>query len=163
MTGLQLRAAQPRDMETVFMMGFDVWRDGLSREEYLAACQISPKFEKGKWWVLETAEGKIMSSLITYSLAKGVVGLGSIATDYEFRKQGFASELIRQVITYLEGSKAVQAFFLFSDIDPTFYEKLGFGVVGRRVPGHPHTVCMVRPDNIRHLYGEDGYSLPSYF
>lgn len=51
------------------------------------------------------------------------VGIGHVETPEAHRGQGHATKLLRSV---MEGSPDAQAFLLFSDIEPGFYERLGF-------------------------------------
>ncbi|NJL71240.1 MAG: hypothetical protein HC888_06325 [Candidatus Competibacteraceae bacterium] len=62
------RRAKPDEMDKIYEMGRDVWAEGSDRAEYLAACRTSTKYSKGTWYVLEDADAKPVSSLITYKL-----------------------------------------------------------------------------------------------
>ena len=112
-------------MDDIYLMGYDAWGDGETQAEYLNICSSSPKYARGRWYVLANGDERLVSSLITYKLAPDVFGLGSIATLPGLRRQGLAARLIEGVLHAMkdEGAKAV---FLFSDIDPQYYEKLGF-------------------------------------
>lgn len=97
---MYLRLAEPDELDIVYLMGFDVWGDGLSLDEYLSCCRSNGKYSKGTWYVLVEKE-QVVSALIVYSgtfgLQKGCFGLGSIATHPQLRHKGYASKLIHLV------------------------------------------------------------------
>jgi predicted N-acetyltransferase YhbS len=151
--------AENDDMDAIYMMGFDVWREALDIESYLRTCRESKKYQGGRWFVLE-AEGRLVSSMIVYSggfaLPVNSLGFGSIATHPQSRGQGFGSSLISGVIE-LQICHAASAIYLHSDIAPAFYEGFGFLPLSESRPG---AMCMVRP-------GSDAKPtcspLPNYF
>ncbi|MFD6211426.1 GNAT family N-acetyltransferase, partial [Peribacillus sp. NPDC060253] len=103
----KIREATDKDMEVVYMMGYDVWGDNMLSQEYVTMCQGSSKYKKGKWYVLEETDTKeLLSSLIVYELNLSedllVRGIGSIATPLHLRQKGYASILIEEVINKLE-------------------------------------------------------------
>lgn len=156
-----VRTPEPREMEGVFLMGFDAWAGGKSRERYLAGCRNSPHYRQGRWYVLAPG-GEIVSSLITYQdlfrLPPGCHGIGSVATVPACRGQGHGSRLVRSVVGGLAtaGSRGV---FLFSEVGERFYRDLGFSRTAnaRHANG---SLCMLRAF-------EDGGALrshtPDYF
>lgn len=142
------------------MMGFDVWGSGHSAKRYLQSCATSPKYQSGLWLVLECDTG-LVSSLLLYSEGFGLpakaLGLGSLATAPNERRQGFGAYLLRGVLAS-ERCRAAPAIYLHSDIAPGFYEQFGFEEIGESAPG---TMCMVR----RAPSGDAAESLvpPTYF
>ncbi|MEZ8699289.1 GNAT family N-acetyltransferase [Vibrio lentus] len=126
---MYLRLAEPDELDIVYLMGFDVWGDGLSLDEYLSCCRSNGKYSKGTWYVLVEKE-QVVSALIVYSgtfgLQKGFFGVGSIATHPQLRHKGYASKLIHLVKRELFASKHCKALYLHSDIDQQFYHRLGF-------------------------------------
>ncbi|MEZ8313024.1 GNAT family N-acetyltransferase [Vibrio splendidus] len=130
---MHLRKAELHELDTIYTMGFDVWGNGLSLDDYLTACRNSEKYLSGTWYVL-VAKDNVVSSLIVYrdmfSLAKGCCGIGSVATQQELRHKGYASELINLVRTELFTRHNCKALYLHSDIEHQFYNKLGFVNVG---------------------------------
>lgn len=54
----KLRKATSKDMNIVYMMGYDVWGNNMSPKEYLVMCQGSSKYKLGQWYVLEETEKK---------------------------------------------------------------------------------------------------------
>lgn len=155
-----IRKPTADEMNCVFMMGYDTWGEGQAKSDYLTECHASPKYKKGFWHVLDNGE-QIVSSLITYQnnfgLADRCYGIGSISTHPKFRKMGHASFLIRGVIQQIETAGAA-AIYLFSDIDPRFYETFGFLLAPGTKCGDSH--CMVREIAPAAHSVKD---LPSYF
>lgn len=134
-----IRNAEDSEMEEIYLMGFDVWSDGLDRDEYITSCMQSTKYKKGTWKVLIDGDN-LLSSLIVYSLRENIFGIGSIATPERFRKKGFASTLIQKVIDDMKPYS--KAFFLYADIDPKFYEKFGFIELDIKYQKYKETKCM---------------------
>lgn len=142
-------------------MGVDAWAEGSSEHKFLEACYASPKYRQGSWYVL--AEGaQLLSSLIMYSLGDHCVGIGSIATPPALRGKGFASTLVQQLVREMEASDPDAIFFLYSDIRPEFYEKLGFTQLPRAAQRYRTSVCMARgKDTAR--FTRDASRTPEYF
>lgn len=157
---MQIRNATPQEMNEIYMMGFDVWADGASEDDYLEGCHNSPKYKKGSWWVLED-QGKLVSSLIVYNLGEGIYGIGSIATPPECRRQGYASRLTESVSEELE--EQAKAIFLFADIKPEFYEKLGYVRLPANLQKYDSSTCMVRSTKDEQIWNQKSVDLPTYF
>ena len=161
MSALNVRQANHEDLEEIYLMGSDAWSEGVSIASYLDGCRNSAKYRQGKWHVL-SVNGKLVASLITYEncfrLPEGFHGVGSVATSIDARRCGYASALIRAVASELEDAGSA-GIFLFSDIDPNFYQALGFEVIGdQKSTGSTH--CMLQ------VFQESGglqYAVPSYF
>lgn len=153
---MQIRTACRHELDIIYLMGFDVWGEGLSRDEYLAGCQSSKKYQSGAWYVLVVDE-KPVSSLIVYSdlfgLGQGCFGIGSLATDPAMRGKGFGSQLLRGVTEMLLNAPNTVATFLHADIGHHYYERLGY----RRIPGGED--CMYFSLGLSRYVGEP----PTYF
>lgn len=137
-----VREPTDAELDAVYLMGIDAWSDDLTREQYLETCRTSPKYRRGRWWILEH-EGGPVSSLLVYQghfgLPEGCAGIGSVATPKDLRGQGFASRLITRVVDRL-AARGHRAVFLFSDVDPAFYLRLGFS----RLHEPADSRCLVR-------------------
>ena len=144
-----VRRARSDELDRVHLHGRDAWGDGLSEVAWLDECRASAKYAAGTWHVLE-ADGEPVASLIVYegrfSLPPGAHGIGSVATSPAARHRGHASALVTGVAARLETAGS-HGIWLFSDIDPGFYARLGFDTVR----AFDDTVCMVRgpPDRSR--------------
>ncbi|MFJ7640065.1 GNAT family N-acetyltransferase [Peribacillus sp. NPDC097225] len=161
---LKIRKATSEDMESVYLMGYDVWGENMPSDEYITMCNQSSKYKKGTWYILENPETKeVISSLIVYELpsSEGSTsrGIGSIATPFTLRKRGYASALIQQVIQELERNEKCTDFFLYSDIGMEFYNKLKFIELPPAKQKYKDSICMYySKENDR-----DPFEIPDYF
>lgn len=163
------RLAKPTDMDAVYMMGFDVWSAGASKDDYLAACRTSEKYAKGTWYVLEDADGTPVSALITYKFdpvnGKPAIGIGSITTVPAQRKHGHASQLLWDVMGKFHARDGSQVFFLHADVDPKFYEKRDFVRLPDKYQTRAGSTVMIRcPKELREiLLANPEFTAPGYF
>lgn len=145
----------PQGMDVIYSMGFDVWGDGQSLQNYLMDCRQSSKYQSGTWQML-CINDEPVSSLIVYEnqfgLSKNCYGIGSVATAPVHRRRGYAAHLISEITQRLLSQQKANAIYLHSDIDTDFYRKLGFESVG--VSG-----CMI----LRGKYFNGNFCTPSYF
>jgi predicted N-acetyltransferase YhbS len=166
---LIFRKATDSDLPFIFENGFDAWNSGLSLPDYIETCTASPKYKKGQWWVLENADGIIVSSLITYPMqihpALKCIGIGSVATKPIHRGQGIAAHLMRSVISEFESHERPQVFLLYSDLGPKYYEQFGFSALSSQFQTKPGSVCMVRcsADFPSSVLDSPDLALPAYF
>lgn len=135
-------------------MGYDAWGEQQTLTDYLQACQSSTKYQQGTWWVLEE-QRQLLSSFISYELSDHLLGIGSVSTDPIYRHQGDASMMLRQFIANHPGCH----FFLFSDIDPSFYRRLGFQAVSKENQPYLDTTLMYDPKGFHPTKNQ----LPTYF
>jgi len=129
---VKVREAAAQEIEDVFMMGYDAWGADLPVEMYVDSCKASYKYKQGVFYVLESEQGRLLSSCIVYPLtafggvvSERAVGIGSLATSATDRRQGFATLFLSMLMDHLE-KDGVDAFFIHSDIQPRIYENLGF-------------------------------------
>lgn len=160
MHGIQIREAAQSELDQIFMMGFDVWAEG-SVEDYILECRDSPKYKRGTWFVLLEDE-RLVSSLILYDLGANEFGIGSIATSEKFRNKGYASRIIKDVIQRIENKNPAAVFFLYSDINPEFYEKFSFFKLSVTTQRYKTTTCMIRGQNIEKYFSDKKF-IPEYF
>lgn len=142
-------------------MGYDAWAEGRDFDAYARLCAASPKYARGRWLVL--ADGpELLSSLIVYDLGGDAAGLGSIATAPEHRGRGHASSLVATAAGAIEAVGKTRVF-LFSDIEPEFYERLGFRALPERFQSRRGSRCMVRTADLDALVAEESFEPPEYF
>lgn len=163
---MTFRVADESDMVAIYLMGYDVWGDGQPQATYLEICRSAPKYKRGRWFVLTDNQEGAVSSLIVYrdafQLASHAAGIGSIATPTTLRGRGYAAELVRSVVALLAKERAEQ-IYLFSDIAPEYYEKLGFKKLPANHQKYPGTVCMVWESKLNELSGQADFTPPTYF
>lgn len=151
-----IRKVKIEELDSVYLMGYDVWGEDLSVNEFLLECRNNSKYKLGCWYAL-IVNDKPAASLIVYSgqfgLAERCYGIGSVATVYEMRSKSFASYLVQSVTHKLFNEENARAVFLHSDIDAEFYEKLGYQCI-------QGSNCMMYEDQSSVSYEE---LMPSYF
>jgi ribosomal protein S18 acetylase RimI-like enzyme len=157
---IECREPTDAEMAFVYMMGFDAWSGGKDARGYLAECLDSPKYAKGTWRVL-SEDHWLLSSLVVFDLSPRAAGIGSIATSPDLRGRGHASRLVSMVVADLERTK--DRIFLFSDIPPEFYERLGFAVLPEQFQKKPGTACMLRARDFAALVKDPAFAPPEYF
>lgn len=150
----KLIKAVSNDLDEIYSMGYDAWGEGSLYSDYLIECRTSTKYKSGTWYVLNV-DGENVSSCILYNISDKVIGIGSLATKSEKRKLGYGALLIKKVLAKNEAD----TYFLWSDISPSYYEKIGFAVVDQKLQVHDDSKLMYYPNetkiNTKHL--------PNYF
>lgn len=155
-----VREPRTEEFDEVYKMGFDVWADGSSLENYLEGCRTSPKYRQGEWFVLEN-NGNLLSSLLVHSFTDNIYGIGSIATNASQRKNGNASILIEKVLDELQNNRNSKVTYLYSDINPEFYERFGFKILPHDLQKYKTTTCMARFADSKIDFGK--LNPPTYF
>lgn len=154
---MEIRAAKTEELDAIYMMGYDAWSDGVSKKDYLDECRTSKKYKAGKWYVLLDGE-ELISSLAVYSSGFGIpqryCGIGSAATKPQKRSCGYACKLLIAVCKILQ-REGFNGVYLHSDIESSFYERLGFTVVAESA-----SKCMALPFSQLERLPEE---IPSYF
>ncbi|WP_161597622.1 GNAT family N-acetyltransferase [Fluviispira multicolorata] len=162
-----VRKATEKDFPSIYFMGHDTWGETLTLEQYALKCSESDKYESGQWFVLEI-DNKIVSSLICYrnsfGLDENTVGIGSVATLPEYRNRGYVTYLMKEITQKQNHGKDVKAFFLFSDIKPSFYEQFGFKLLPLNLQRYEKSKAMVLDlKNHFHFQKKNIESIPVYF
>lgn len=160
--GFLFRPAKPEEMDTIFMMGFDVWSESSTAQQYLEECQSSEKYKRGKWFVLENTEKQPVCSLITYNFDNEKIAIGSIATQPDLRGKGLASLLVKKFLDSVTASSE-KMIFLYSDISPKLYERLGFMALPEQLQQYQTSTCMVWGDGLNKIERRADFQPPKYF
>lgn len=93
-----------------------------------------------------------------------VLGIGAVFTHPQWRRRGLAAELLRGVLAQAQ-SEGYDAAMLYSDIDPGFYEALGF----QQAPAwvwHADAAALfpsARPLNVRQAQRQESLQLLQYW
>lgn len=157
-----IRKAQSAELDDIYRMGYTSWASPSQREdEYLEVCRKSSKYKTGTWFVLEK-NSELLSSVILYSFGEGILGLGSLATAVSVRRQGWASKLMSVLLQDLDQSHSNPATFLYSDISPHFYKRMGFRELPEKFQKHQPSLMMVRCQNLESFL-QNNRVFPGYF
>jgi len=167
---MNIRQAREQDLENIYMMGFDAWSDGHSKEEYLKICRSSKKYANATWYVLENDKDVLLSSLLIHNLnylnspkPVEIRGIGSISTPLQLRKHGYASNLVKKTISLINSNVPVNIWFLYSDIGTDFYNKLNFKALPDDLQKYPSTVLMAYSEKLDLSSDFTRLEIPDYF
>lgn len=125
-------------LERILDDTYPLWNDGLSRESYgrFWAAQLKTAWGAAHLDRVALVDGPhVLASAKRYDLALGLdgrirraIGIGAVFTAPAYRGQGFARELLERILD--DAVARGYAFaMLFSEIAPSFYERLGFAAV----------------------------------
>jgi N-acetylglutamate synthase-like GNAT family acetyltransferase len=154
---MELRKAKHKEFNQIYMLGYDMWGEDALVSDYLVECNKSEKYQSGEWYIL-VQEHVVLSALIVYkksfALSENYYGIGSVATNPKYRKKGYASKLLSCCCQKFK-NKGINGLYLFSDIDVSFYEKLGFDVIE-----NANDNCMINTFDSKTISPKN---LPNYF
>lgn len=135
MPGPRLVTATGDILRQIYDETWDIWSDGLSREDYERYNRAQMATAWGKDHLQRVAmvdEGHVLASAKRYRLTlrvKGAdascLGIGAVFTPPALRGRSHAADLIAMMIQEA-GSEGAEYALLFSEIDPGFYARLGF-------------------------------------
>lgn len=124
--------ASPAERRAAFANMHDVWSRGLPLEEHLAWLENSISHARAQYFV-GVRSGQVVCALGAYPLqfivdgaAVTAMAIGSVHTRPDQRGQGLAPALLRWVHERQRATAGVRASVLYSDINPAFYERLGY-------------------------------------
>lgn len=141
MSRMKLVPADGPVLEHILDESHDIWSDGLTRSAYgrynLAQVRTPWGSRNLRRLALLDESGRMLSSAKRYDLRAvldgreiGVVGIGAVYTPAGQRGQGHARALIEAMLSDASNDGADLAL-LFSEIDPAYYERMGFVAVPR--------------------------------
>lgn len=169
---MHVREAREEDLDTIYMMGYDVWGDDSPESDYIKECKKSVKYSSGKWYVLENNDRVLLSSLLIHDLNKyncdtklEIKGIGSIATPFNLRKQGYASKLVEKIMSFLSEETSKDIWFLYSDIGVEFYNRLKFEELPIKFQKYSSTTLMAySKDDVWNMDNNNPkIKIPKYF
>lgn len=127
----ELREADETDLPAIFAKVHEFWGRGQTLDAYVAQRMASPQHRRARWYIASRGD-TMVSSLGAYPIAfhrQGHVvsgmAIGSVHTRPDYRGQGGAPALL-QYVERVEHDRGVEMSVLYSDIDPTYYAKLGY-------------------------------------
>lgn len=123
----RMRVVQPEEVATVLAFAFDAWGRGRDLATFIEGYNDNPNHVRGTRYLLENLDGAIVCNLNTLRFRRGLMGIASVATAPEHRRQGWASLLVRAVMELHRFQEEVPLrFLLFSEVDPKIYRACGF-------------------------------------
>jgi predicted N-acetyltransferase YhbS len=139
---MKLRIADGDALARVLEESHGIWADGLSRQAYVKYNLAQGRTPWGsrhlRRFVLLDGKDEVLSSAKRYDLRARldgrpikVVGIAAVFTPEQKRGRGYGRALIEQLLEAAELEGAELAM-LFSEIDPDYYEAVGFVPVRRR-------------------------------
>ncbi|MDF2989184.1 MAG: hypothetical protein K0R50_4694 [Eubacterium sp.] len=135
------REVRPEEILLLFEEGYKEWSKNRTFEQYYIDNGKEDSY--GTRYVIEM-DGEIVSSTIVLMLkpfnGRKVYGFGSVLTPKRYAGNGYATELLNNCIKLIRKDAAI---FLFSDINPVFYEKFGFRILPPQLQKKEKSVCMV--------------------
>jgi GNAT superfamily N-acetyltransferase len=134
-SSIQLDVAEWTDVIKVLSESHSIWGGGLSRDKYYewVWSQLQrPWSRKHHRFLVARRGADIVCSCKLYImdyLARGtayrVAGIGAVYTPERFRGHGYASQML-ETIEQRCSEDGFDAMLLYSDIDTSFYERLGY-------------------------------------
>ncbi len=159
-----IREARKDEIPELLKEGYEVWNKGRSFDKYYT--DNSKEDGYGVRYVVE--EHKILvCSLIVLKLHTigdyAVYGIGSVLTKSEFTGKGYATLLLKNCLeNIIEKNRYV---FLYSEINKSFYERLGFRALPKPLQKDGKALCMANcSDELwKELVRRDKRIIPDYF
>lgn len=126
-----IHPASSSEQHAAYVNVHEVWGRNLPMDVFLNHRYQSETHNRADWFVLTEGE-KVVSSLgrqplqfqFCGKILKGC-GIGSVHTHPDYRQKGYAAALLRRVDQW-SSEQGHQISLLFSDIDPTYYARLGY-------------------------------------
>lgn len=158
------RQAAKEEIPYLFQEGYKEWSKNRTFKQY---CIDNNKDDEiGTRYVIEE-DGQVVSSTVLLRLksinGSPVYGLGSILTSKDHRGKGYGIALIKKCIDLASNDNSI--IFLFSDINPSYYEKFGFRILPKGLQKCKKSICMAYcNDSVwNELIKVDVDRLPDYF
>lgn len=158
------RQAAKEEIPSLFEEGYQEWSKNRTFAQY---CLDNSKDDIiGTRYVIEE-NGRIVSSAVLLRLksrlGKDVYGLGSILTSRRHRGKGYGIELIKKCMNLIPPENSI--LFLYSDINPSYYEKFGFQSLPDELQKYAKSVCMAycHESVWNELIQANGDDIPGYF
>jgi len=164
-----LREMNEKEINEVYKMGYVEWGKNRSYSFYAKENQSEEKY--GKRYVY-TYNGEVVSSFVLYyfnELTKKTnahfYGIASVVTKRKYRNRGFARKMLNECFSFFKMEESETVFLLFSEIDPLFYEKLGFCALPTHLQTEKDAVLMGRftENNNEKIHSLNEKDIPYYF
>lgn len=127
---MNFRLMNEDEKETVYQIGFVEWGKDKTWEEYIKENEMEES-DGGVRYVLED-DGQIVGSLVVFEFDSSptemfpVYGIASVVVPTSSRGKGYGLELMKHCLHHYKKNDSQSIFVLYSDIHPSFYQKIGF-------------------------------------
>ncbi|PSL40964.1 acetyltransferase (GNAT) family protein [Planomicrobium soli] len=138
---MKVRQALPEEFQEIYKQGFKEWAKGRQLDSYIKDNQKEE--ENGIRYILVNDQEQIIASLMMIQFRPTLYGIGSIVVNPVFRNQGFGKKLVRECLE----KHPEAAFILYSEIEPGYYEKMGFRVISNELQQSSKAICMIRAED----------------
>lgn len=161
---ITFRPAKLQEREILFREGYREWSKNRTFEEY---CNDNAKEDEYGIRYIMATDDEILSSVILLELksimGKKVYGIGSVLTPQNHAGKGYATALLRKCLQQIKNNDPL--IFLYSDINPAFYQRLGFRILPLEFQKVKKSTCMVRccDKNWEALLKSSVALIPDYF
>ncbi len=159
----RVRVVMPEDEPEVLAFGFDAWGEGRTLEAFIASYETSRNHLRGTRYLLEDLAGEPLADLNTLRFRRGLVGVASVATAATHRRRGHATRLLRAVMALMRDADPRTRFGLFSEVDPSVYEAVGFARLPAELQRFVPAVAMVTDLDQRALDASEAAVFERYF
>jgi N-acetylglutamate synthase-like GNAT family acetyltransferase len=137
-----LRIAAPQDLHEILSFGFDTWGNGQTLQEFCASYEQDANHRCGQRYILEAPSGTIVGNVNAIRFSKSVVGFASLSVDPHKRRSGYGTILMRAVMEVLRIENPAMRFLAYSEVNPIFFEKLGFQSLPANQQLYPSAVAV---------------------
>ena len=161
---ITFRPAKLQEREILFREGYREWPKNRTFEEY---CSDNAKEDEYGIRYIMAIDDEILSSTILLELksimGKKVYGIGSVLTPQNHAGKGYATALLRKCLQQIDNNDTF--VFLYSDIKPAFYQRLGFRILPLEFQKVKKSTCMVKccDKNWEALLKSSVALIPDYF
>ncbi len=128
---MRCKLANPDEIKQAFAQVHCIWPHDQDPSLHLQKRLASVQHQRATWFVIEDA-GEVVCSLGAYPFqlfgpdtVRNARAFGAVFTPEQQRGRGHAARLIRWVCDHYAAEGTLD-FILYSDIEPAYYQKLGF-------------------------------------
>lgn len=167
---MEFRKMNELEKDIVYKMGYEEWGSNQSLDKFYKENEEEER--KGTRYVLLNDDGIVVSSLLLIEtnphhehFSFPAYGIGSVVTEKKHRNQGYAKIMISNCLLHIKNVENNSIFFLYSDISPSYYRKLGFKELNDKQQRYKNSVCMVHCNPVQYtqisLMAKE--NIPTYF
>jgi GNAT superfamily N-acetyltransferase len=157
----RIEITAPEDIQETLLFGYDAWGDGQDHASFFAGYEKCPNHLRGRRYTLRLPCGALVAGLNTLRFARDLAGIASVATTPEQRGKGYSRLLLTAVSALLTDLEGIQRFLLFSEPDPSMYQRQGYEILPDEYQHFRPSIAMLRASSP--LRPEEARFLQTYF